>query len=181
MTNRPVDPETTEHSSNVSAPRAIDARGPRFGAAITTVLLLVAVFLAAIGTSPDASGATVSERAGDPAFVLSAVIALLFVWGFTVPTSAPWAVLFRTVVKPRLGPTRDWEDPRPPRFAQFVGFAVVTIGLVLHLVGVPWALVVFGGAAFVAAFLNAAFGFCLGCEMYLGLVRLRVIRPGSPL
>ena len=53
---------------------------------------------------------------------------------------------------------------------------MVGIGLVLHLVAVPWALVIAGAAAFIAAFLNAAFGFCLGCELYLLLARVRATR-----
>ena len=88
----------------------------------------------------------------------------------------PFAALFRGIVRPRLGPPTEWEDARPPRFAQGVGLFVVGIGLVLHLVAVPWALVIAGAAAFIAAFLNAAFGFCLGCELYLLLARVRATR-----
>jgi hypothetical protein len=65
------------------------------------------------------------------------------------------------------------EDPAPPRFAQTVGLIVTAIGLVLAIAGVPAAVEVSAGIAFIAAFLNAASGFCLGCEMYLILARLR--------
>ncbi|WP_298945103.1 DUF4395 domain-containing protein [uncultured Microbacterium sp.] len=157
-------------------PTAIDPRGPRFAASITAVLLLLGTFLALVG-SATRPGASFAERVADPAFWVLLVVDLLFVWGFTSPTTSPWSVLFRTLVRPRLKPPVDLEDPRPPRFAQVVGFTVVTIGLVLHLIGVPWALPIAGAAAFVAAFLNAAFAFCLGCQMYLGLARLGVIRP----
>ena len=58
-------------------------------------------------------------------------------------------------------------DPRGPRF----GAAVTTV--LLALLGVPGAVVVAAAVAFVAAFLNAAFGLCLGCEMYVVLRRLR--------
>jgi hypothetical protein len=75
------------------------------------------------------------------------------------------------VVRPRLKPPTELEDPRPPRFAQGVGLFVVTIGLVLHLVGVPWALPIAAAAAFIAAFLNSAFAYCLGCQLYLLLQR----------
>jgi hypothetical protein len=74
-------------------------------------------------------------------------------------------------VQPRLAPPAELEDPRPPRFAQGVGLLVTVIGLALHLLGVPWALPIAAAAAFVAAFLNAAFGFCLGCQLYLLLAR----------
>lgn len=168
-------------SPATQSPKSIDARGPRFGAAITATLLLIGVFLAAIGTSPSAGSATVSERVADPAFILLGILALLFVWGFASPATAPWGVLFRKAVRPRLGAPTEFEDPRPPRFAQVVGFIVVTAGLVLHLAGVPWALFGFGAAAFVAAFLNAAFAFCLGCEFYFILVRARIVRPATPL
>ena len=72
-------------------------------------------------------------------------------------------------------PPAELEDPRPPRFAQGVGLLVVTIGLILHLAGVAWALPIAAAAAFVAAFLNAVFGFCLGCQLYLILQRAGVV------
>ncbi|GAA2245909.1 DUF4395 domain-containing protein [Rarobacter faecitabidus] len=164
-----------------SRPKAIDSRAPRFAAAITATLLVVAVFLAAIGNSPTAGEAGTGALATDPGFILLAVIAVLFAWSYTSPATAPWGVLFRKAVQPRISAPTQFEDPRPPRFSQLVGLIVVAAGLVLHLVAVPWALVIFGAAAFVAAFLNAAFGFCLGCKLYLILVRVRVIRPATPL
>lgn len=157
-------------------PRPIDPRGPRFAATITSILLLIGTFLALQGSSTQ-PGATFAERVADPGFLVLLVVDLLFVWGFSSPTTAPWSVLYRTLVQPRLAKPTDLEDPRPPRFAQVVGFIVVSAGLLLHLVGVPWALPVGGGAAFIAAFLNAAFGLCLGCQLYLGLARIGLIRP----
>lgn len=157
-------------------PAGIDPRGPRFGASITMVLLFVATFLALTGAG-SRSGTALTERLVDPGFILLVVIAALFVWGFVSPTTAPWGVLFRKAVRPRLKPPTELEDPRPPRFAQVVGFIVVIIGLVLYLAGVAWALSVAAAAAFVAAFLNAVFAFCLGCELYLILARVGVFRP----
>lgn len=186
----------------------IDPRGPRFAAAITTALLLVAVVLGLVGASTarrlDAafgwfayqplSGEDfafiagtwllptlpLAERALDPGFLLLLVIALLFLWGAAFPRTAPWAVLFRRVIRPRLSPTTDLEDPRPPRFAQGVGLVVVSIGLLLHLLGVPWALPIGAAAAFIAAFLNAVFGFCLGCQLYLLLQRAGLVGRSAP-
>lgn len=181
----------------MTTPAGIDPRGPRFAATITTVLLLVATFLGLIGISTArtfgwfayqplasaelgsdtwaVSSATLAQRALDPGFLLTVVIALLFLWSVLSPTTAPWGVLFRRLVRPRLAPPAELEDPRPPRFAQGVGLFVVTIGLLLHLAGVPWALPIATAAAFIAAFLNAAFSFCLGCQIYLLLQRAGVI------
>ena len=124
--------------------------------------------------------ASLSQRVLDPAFVLLLVIALLFLWGVVSARTAPWGVLYRTVVAPRLPAPTELEDPRPPRFAQGVGLVVATLGLVLQLFGVPWALPIAAAMAFVAAFLNAAFGLCLGCQLYLLLQRLGLIGRARP-
>ncbi|OCG73849.1 DUF4395 domain-containing protein [Microbacterium sediminis] len=182
------------------APAGIDPRGPRFAAAITAALLLVATFLALIGIStwrtvltfgwlgqegeavPDGAPSTwalpvasLTERIADPGFLAVLVVALLFLWGVVSPRTAPWGVVFRRLVRPRLAPPAELEDPRPPRFAQGVGLFVTGVGLVLHLLGVPLALPIASAAAFIAAFLNAAFAFCLGCQMYLGLQRVGLV------
>lgn len=158
-------------TSNPSTPR-VDPRGLRFSAGITAVLLLVVVFLGLIG----GTRSTFGERVGDPAFILLLVIALLFGWGAVAGVAAhPYGALFKTVVRPRLAPPRELEDAAPPRFAQLVGFIVTGAGLLLALLGVPFALPVAAALAFVAAFLNSAFGYCIGCQLYLLLVRSRVI------
>lgn len=181
----------------MTPPAGIDPRGPRFAATITTVLLLAATFLGLIGISTARSfgwfayqplaaagltsdtwaivAASPAQRALDPGFLLTVVIALLFLWSVLSPATAPWGVVFRRFVRPRLAPPTELEDPRPPRFAQGVGLFVVTIGLVLHLAGVPWALPIATAAAFIAAFLNAAFSFCLGCQIYLLLQRAGIL------
>ncbi|GAA1947862.1 DUF4395 domain-containing protein [Microbacterium deminutum] len=172
---------TAAHAGGSSA-RGIDSRGPRFAAGITSLLLLIAVFLGLTGlsTSADLADATVAERALDPGFLLLLVTALLFLWGVMSPRTAPWGVVYRKLVQPRLGPPSELEDPRPPRFAQGVGLFVVGVGLVLHLLGVPWALPVAGASAFVAAFLNAVFGLCLGCQLYLLLQRAGLVGRERP-
>jgi hypothetical protein len=166
----------SDRTDAARTPRGIDPRGPRFAAGITALLLLVDVFLGL--TTP--IGATVAERAAEPAFLLLVVIALLFLWGVLSPRTAPWGALYRTLIQPRLTPPTDLEDPRPPRFAQGVGLFVVTIGLILHLAGVPWALPIAAAAAFVAAFLNAVFGLCLGCQLYLVLQRAGIVGRERP-
>lgn len=139
--------------------QGIDPRGPRFGAAITAVLLLIVIGL-------QLSGLVI------PALVIYIYLVVLFGWAaFAGIQRHPYGFLFRKLVRPRLKAPSELEDPTPPTFAQGVGFAITAIGLVLHLIGVPYALVIAAAAAFVAAFLNSMFGLCLGCQLYLLLVR----------
>ncbi|WP_448809617.1 DUF4395 domain-containing protein [Agromyces bauzanensis] len=141
----------------------IDPRGPRFTASVTAVLLLVTVVLGVGG-------------AALAAWILLTVICAVFAWSAVAGIRRnPFSIVFRTLVHPRLAPPTELEDPRPPTFAQAVGFVVTVIGVVLGALGVAAAVPVAAGAAFVAAFLNAVFGYCLGCQLYLLLVRARVI------
>lgn len=139
-------------------PAGIDPRGPRVGAGITAVLLVTTLLL---GT-------------GTPALVLLTVIALLFL--VATARGAQGSVqglVFRALVRPRLAPPAELEDPRPPRFAQGVGLVLTGAGVVVAALGVPVAITVAAGLALVAALLNAVIGLCLGCELYLLGVRLR--------
>lgn len=150
----------------------IDPRGPRFSAGITAVLLLVVIGLALVTPL----GATVAARASEPAFILFAVLTALFAWGaFAGVQRHPYGIVFRVLVRPRLKPPTELEDPTPPTFAQGVGFVITLLGVVLHLAGVPYALVIAASAAFIAAFLNSVFAFCLGCQIYLLLVRAGIL------
>jgi hypothetical protein len=137
----------------------IDPRGPRFTASVTLVVFAVALLL--------------SDAAPGAAAVLTGVQAVLFAIGAGLGVQrTPTGLLFRTFVRPRLAAPDHLEDPAPPRFAQAVGlvFAVVaTLGLATGAVLLGQ---VFAAFAFVAAFLNAVFAFCLGCEMYLLGLRL---------
>jgi len=144
--------------------RGIDPRGPRFGAGITAFLLLVTVFLGLAGLTVAAT-------------VLLAALALLFLWGATAGvTRHPWGIVFARAVRPRLSPPTELEDSTPPTFAQGVGFVITALGVGLQLAGVPGAAVIGAALAFVAAFLNAVFGYCLGCQTYLLLVRAGILR-----
>ncbi len=152
-------------ATGTGAAPGIDPRGPRFGAAITAVLLLVVLALGLSGASLAAGG------------LLTALVAI-FAWGaFAGIRRHPWGAVYKALVAPRLAPPTDREDPAAPTFAQLVGFVITAAGLVLHLLGVPGALVVAAGMAFVAAFLNAVFDYCLGCQLYVLLVRAGLIRP----
>ena len=78
-----------------------------------------------------------------------------------------WGVVFRKLICPRLTPPTELEDAAPPRFAQLVGFAFLAVALVATVIGASAVAVIAIALALGAAFLNAAFNFCLGCEMYL--------------
>jgi hypothetical protein len=173
-------PEATQVSGSKAALAAkpgqtgVDPRGPRFGAGITAVLLLTV-----IGLGLDAAAslpASIGERASQPAFILFSVIAALFAWGaFAGIQRHPYGLFFKAVIRPRLSAPSHLEDPRPPTFSQGVGFIITVIGIVLHLAAVPYALVIFAGMAFIAAFLNSVFDYCLGCQLYVLLVRAGLV------
>ncbi|MEV6113961.1 DUF4395 domain-containing protein [Streptomyces sp. NPDC052109] len=133
----------------------IDVRGPRFAAAVTTAVLAVALSL----QNPWVLGWQTL------AFALGAAAGV---------QSSPYGWAFRTAVRPRLGPPKEFEAPEPPRFAQAVGLVFAGFGLVGFTVGPQWLGLAATGAALAAAFLNAAFGYCLGCEMFLLLKRATV-------
>jgi hypothetical protein len=120
----------------------IDPRGPRFGAAVTS-LVLAAVLL---------TGSA----------VLLAVQAVVFALG--ARGRSPYQALFKRL---RLTPPAELEDAAPPRFAQVVGLAFSTAGLLSFVGGATLLAMVFTGFALVAALLNATTGLCLGCEVYL--------------
>ncbi|MER5519340.1 DUF4395 domain-containing protein [Streptomyces sp. NPDC002763] len=133
----------------------IDARGPRFAAAVTTVVLAAAL----ITRSP---------------WIL-AWQTLVFALGAAAGVSrSPYGWAFRTAVRPRLAPPTEFEPPEPPRFAQAVGLVFAGLGLVGFALGPGWLGLGATGIALAAAFLNAAFGYCLGCEMFLLIRRVAV-------
>ncbi len=139
-------------ATTTSRPRQIDARGPRFAASITVVVL----------------AATLLTIDSTLSVVLLSIQTIAFALGSLVGLHAqPYGVLFRTVVRPRLAPPTKFEDVAPPRFAQTVGLAFAVVGLVGLLTGVTVVAYVAVGFALAAAFLNAVFDYCLGCEMYL--------------
>ena len=135
----------------------IDSRGPQFTAAVTSVVL-AAVLLTAPSTF---------------ATVLLAAQAALFAVGAGLGIQrTPLAWIFRTVVRPRLSGTPEWEDATPPRFAQAVGLGFALVGVLGFVSGASVVGLVATGFALAAALLNAVFKFCLGCELYLLSQRL---------
>ena len=141
--------EITKTNSQV-----IDARGPRFGAVITTVVLATALATSNI-------------------WVIVAQAIVFAIGAIRGPQFTPYAAIFRTVVKPRLKSAVVTEDVRPPQFAQSVGLLFALTAIVGSLTGISAIFVIAVSFALAAAFLNAAFKFCLGCEVYLLILRLR--------
>ncbi|MFH9355700.1 DUF4395 domain-containing protein [Kitasatospora sp. NPDC017646] len=124
-----------------------DPRGPRFAAALTAVVLAVVLITG--------SG------------LLLAAQTLVFVLGATAgPRVSPYGWLFHTFVAPRLAPPTETQDERPLRFAQGGGAVFAAVGALGYLTEVTWLGLLSTAFALAAAFLNAAFGYCLGCEIY---------------
>jgi len=145
----------------------IDPRGARFAAALTAVLLAAVLLLV---PSPAA------------VLLLAAQTVVFGIGASRGVQHTPYSWLFRAAVLPRVGPPAEREDAAPPRFAQAVGLGFAAVGLVGFLLGADLLGTVATGFALAAALLNAVFGFCLGCEMYLLIKRLtgpRVVPVGS--
>lgn len=142
-------------------PDVVDVRGPRFAAWVTTAVLVAALIVA--GASPSAAA------------ILLGVQALIFAIGAVGgPRRHPYGRLFATVVAPRLGPVTEREPVAPLKFAQLVGLIFALVAVAGFATGGAFLVgVIATAAALVAAFLNAAFGICLGCQLYPLVARLR--------
>jgi hypothetical protein len=131
----------------------IDPRGPRFGALITMVVFAVVLITGSV-------------------WLLAAqavVFAIATVFGMR---NAPYGVLYRWLVRPRLGPPKELEPAAPPRFAQATGLFIGVIGIIGYAAGATPLGMAAASAGLLAAFLNGVFGLCLGCEMYLLIRRI---------
>lgn len=135
----------------------LDPRGPRFAATVTSVVLVV-VLATGWGWLALAQAVVFAVTAADP-------------------RRGPYAYLYRRLVLPRLGPTAEREDAAPVRFAQLVGFVFLSVATIGYLAGVTPLGVTFAALGLLAAFLNAAFGLCVGCEVYLAARRVAARRP----
>jgi hypothetical protein len=131
----------------------IDARGPRFGAIITTIVLALTLVT-------------------NNKWLLLAQALVFAIGAIRGPQFTPYGFIFKKLIKPRLSKEAPTEDVRPPKFAQSVGFLFALVGLVGAFSGADAVFTVAVGFALGAAFLNAAFNYCLGCEMYLLGLRL---------
>ena len=131
----------------------IDPRGPRFGALITTVVFAVVLITSSV-------------------WLLAAqalVFAVAVVFGMR---HAPYGLVYRVLVRPRLGPPKELEAEAPPRFAQGIGLLISVIGIIGYAAGIIPLGITAAALGLIAAFLNGVFGLCLGCEMYLIIRRI---------
>ncbi len=152
-----MNPVSPRPGTTGAAVPQVDVRGPRFGAWLTT-FVLAAALLAGAG------------------WLVAAQAVVFAVGAFAGLRYAPYGVLFRALVAPRLGPVREREPEAPPRFAQLIGLLFAVVGAAGYLLGAPVLGAVATGLALVAALLNAATGFCLGCELYLIVRRAQTAR-----
>jgi len=146
--------------SNAKTADQVDVRGPRFVAWITTVVLVATLIVS--GVNPLAA-----------AFILGLQAVVFAVGAVAGPRRHPYGIVFANVVAPRLGPVREREPVAPLKFAQLVGFVFAVFGVAGFAAGASLVGVIATAAALVAAFLNAAFGICLGCQLYPLVVRLK--------
>ena len=134
----------------------LDPRGQRFAAAVTSVVL-IAVLVTGWGWLALAQAVVFAVTAADP-------------------RRGPYAFVYRAFLLPRLGPPAEREPAAPVRFAQLIGFVFLAVAAAGYLSGATALGVTFAALGLLAAFLNAAFGLCLGCEVYLAARRLTARR-----
>jgi hypothetical protein len=113
------------------------------------------------------------------AVLIVAIVTGLFAIGASLGTAKhPYSLIFKSLVRPLLPPPAALEDARPPKFAQLIGFTISSAGLIFGLLGQDFhlGLIIAAIAIFLAAFLNAAFNYCVGCQIWLALARSGVIK-----
>jgi hypothetical protein len=138
----------------------VDVRGPRFAAWISTSVLVLTLAISAVSATA-------------AAIILAAQAVVFAISAWRGPRNSPYGFLFRKLVAPRLGPVTEREPVPPLKFAQLVGLIFAVVGVVGFAAAIPLLGVVATAFALFAAFLNAAFGICLGCQLYPLFARLR--------
>ena len=147
-------------SNTTTQPDTVDVRGPRFAAWVTTAVLVITLAVAA--ASPRAAA------------LILGVQAIIFAIGAVGgPRKHPYGRIFASVVAPRLEPVKEREPVAPLKFAQLVGLIFALAGVGAFAAGAFLIGVIATAAALAAAFLNAAFGICLGCQLYPLVARFR--------
>ena len=143
----------------------LDPRGPRFGAGISSILMLIVIYLS---LDPASEGIAL----GVMGFAL-----VMFTFGSVLgPARHPYSYLYKYTLRKFLKAPAYLEPATPVHFAQIIGLVITVLGLTLGIFGVPFALAIAAAAAFMAAFVNAVFAYCIGCQMYLGIKRLGVLK-----
>jgi len=155
-----VSTSTNTNNTTSNGPVQVDVRGPRFAAWVTTVVLLAVLVVSAFSTVAAA--------------ILLAAQAVVFAIGaLRGPRQHPYGLIFAKFAAPRLSPVTEREPVPPLKFAQLVGFIFAVVGVVGFALGVPLLGIIATAFALFAAFLNAAFGICLGCQLYPLVHRVR--------
>jgi uncharacterized protein DUF4395 len=147
-------------NTKTGAPEGVDVRGPRFAAWVTTVVIVATLLVSAFSYV----GAAV---------ILGLQAAVFAIGAWRGPRQHPYGLIFQRLVAPRLGPVTEKEPAPPLKFAQLVGFVFAVVGVIGFAGDAPLLGLIATGFALVAAFLNAAFGICLGCQIYPLVARLR--------
>lgn len=153
-------PPNTRPPISTAPADQVDVRGPRFAAWVTSAVLVAALF-----------ASTVDPTAA--AILLAAQAVVFAIGAFAGPRRHPYGVLFARLVAPRLGPAVEREPAAPVRFAQFVGLVFAAAGFGGFAAGLTGLGLAATALALIAALLNAAFGICLGCQLYPLVARLR--------
>jgi hypothetical protein len=126
----------------------IDPRSPRFGALVTMVVFVIVLITSSVW--------------------LLAVQGLVFAAGAIFGLRySPYGMVYKLLIRPRLGPPAELEPEAPPRFAQAVGLVISVLGIIGYASGLDPLGMAAAAAGLVAAVLNGVFGLCLGCELYL--------------
>jgi Domain of unknown function (DUF4395) len=150
-------------SSIVSSPKTadqVDVRGPRFAAWVTTVVLVITLLVSGVNSLAAA--------------VILGLQSVIFAIGAAAgPRRHPYGLVFAKLVAPHIASVREREPVPPLKFAQLVGLIFAVVGTAGFAAGAPLVGVIATAGALVAAFLNAAFGICLGCQLYPLVARLR--------
>ncbi|MFM1994682.1 MAG: hypothetical protein RLZZ610_199 [Actinomycetota bacterium] len=143
----------------------LDPRGPRFGAGISSILMLVVIYL------------SLDSATEQLALWVMGFAVVMFTFGSLLgPARHPYSYLYKYTLRKFLKAPAYLEPATPVHFAQVIGLIITGTGLALGVLGVPYALPIAAAGAFIAAFVNAVFAYCIGCQMYLGLKRLGVLR-----
>ena len=153
----------TSITNTTTATDQVDVRGPRFAAWLTTAVLLAVLVVSAFSVPAAAA-------------LLAAQAVVFAIGALRGPRRHPYGLIFATAVAPRLSPVTEREPVAPLRFAQFVGLVFAVAGVAGFALGAPLLGVIATAFALAAAFLNAAFGICLGCQIYPLVTHLRHAR-----
>jgi Domain of unknown function (DUF4395) len=147
-------------TTNTTTPDQVDVRGPRFAAWVTTAVIVATLIAAAFSNTA-------------AAVILAFQTVVFAIGAIGGPRKHPYGRIFAKFVAPRLAAVTEREPVPPLKFAQAVGFVFSVVAAIGFATGLSLLGLVATAFALIAAFLNAAFGICLGCQLYPLVARLR--------